>query len=302
MKKILLITILFIGLLYSCSKDESIKNESAKNINYTALSKSVDNQISTFQKLTPSNIEDQYLKYFKIKPKSPSTNKNIPKETTIKIVLAPHYNNLESQFMLSFYQDMANCYDNKIIELLNSKRILLNAANFSLDFKNEVNFIFNTIEKTTNEIGNILNKSQTNKTGKSAGFGDCFSQKGKTIGRAIVTGVIVGGVGGAITGATVGTVSFPGLGTASGAVAGAVFGAAKGAITGGLGELTWAALDCAMERQTLEIEYMFADDFYNDFIIAYDSDQQNLYIFEDYESIPNLVLNTSEETIIKFIE
>ncbi|AOC95104.1 hypothetical protein BB050_01981 [Flavobacterium anhuiense] len=219
MKKLFFITFILIGILYSCNKDEFIENKSENKIDYFTLNKSIDKQISTLRTLTvKSNVEENYLKYFKTKPKSLNANKSAQHETTIKITLDPHYNQEESQFMLSFYQDLANCYDNKIIELLNSKRISLNNSNFSLDFKNEANFIFSTIEKTTNEIGAILNKSQTSKTGKAAGFGDCFATKGKGIGRAVATGALVGAAGG--------TVALPGIGTASGAIGGAVFGAA----------------------------------------------------------------------------
>jgi hypothetical protein len=303
MKKLSLITILLISISYSCSNNEPIKNESTNAIDYSALNKSVDNQIGTFQNLiVNTNIEDKYLKYFKTEPLSSGAKKNILKEETIKITLAPHYNSEEGQFMLSFYQDLANCYDNKIVELLNSKRILLNNGSFSSDFKNEASFIFNTIEKTTNEIGAILNKSQTNKTGKGAGFGDCVAQKGKSIGRAVATGALVGAVGGALTGAAGGTVALPGIGTAAGAVGGAVFGAAKGAIGGGLVELTWAFIDCAMERKTLDANYIYADDFYLAIIDPSNPEELNFYIFENSEVLMNTVLNTPDETLIRFIE
>lgn len=204
--------------------------------------------------------------------------------------------------MLRFYQDLANCYDNKIVELLNSKRILLNHGSFSSDFKNEASFIFNTIEKTTNEIAAILNKSQTNKTGKAAGFGDCVAQKGKSIGRAVATGALVGAVGGALTGAAGGTVALPGIGSAAGAIGGAVFGAAKGAIGGGLVELTWAFIDCAMERKTLDANYMYADDFYLEIIDPNNPEELNFYIFENSEVLMNTVLTVSDDTLIRFIE
>lgn len=280
-----------------------MKKESTSSIDYSALNKSIDNQISTFQNLiVNTNIEDKYLKYFKTEPLISGTNKNIEKEKTIKIKLAPHYNNEESQFMLSFYQDLANCYDNKIIELLNSKRISLNNGSFSSDFKNEASFIFNTIEKTTNEIGIILKKSQANKTGKGAGFGDCVAQKGKSIGRAVATGALVGAVGGALTGAAGGTVALPGIGSAAGAIGGAVFGAAKGVVGGGLVELTWAFIDCAMERKTLDANYIYADDFYLEIIDTNNPEELNFYIFENSEVLINTVLNTSDETLIRFIE
>lgn len=303
MKKLFFITVMLIGIFYSCSKDEFTESKSENKIDYFTLNKSVDKQISTLRTLTVnSNVEENYLKYFKTKPKSLNANKSTQHETTIKITLAPHYNQEESQFMLSFYQDLANCYDNKIIELLNSKRISLNNSNFSLDFKNEANFIFSTIEKTTNEIGAILNKSQTSKTGKAAGFGDCFATKGKGIGRAVATGALVGAAGGAMVGAAGGTVALPGIGTASGAIGGAVFGAAKGAVSGGLVELTWAFIDCAMERSTLEAEYIYFDDFYIEIIAPNDPDQFNFYIFENSDNLINTVLNTSDETLIRFIE
>lgn len=303
MKKLFLVSILFIGISYSCSNTDSLKNEPTNFIDYSVLNTSVDNQISTFHKMTiNSDNVDKYLKYFKTEPSVPNTAKSIPKETTIKITLAPHYNNEENKFMLNFYQDLANCYDNKIIDLLNSKRILLNKNNFSSDFKNEANFIFNTIEKTTNEIGRLLNKSQTNKTGKGAGFGNCMGQQGKSIGRAVATGALLGAAGGAITGAGGGTVALPGIGTVAGAVGGAVFGAVKGAISGGLVQLTWAAVDCIIQPTKLEATYLYAKDFHKEIIIKNDPDELDFYIFKDSDALMNTVLNTADDTMIKFIK
>ncbi|MRX40508.1 hypothetical protein GJU43_14560 [Flavobacterium sp. LC2016-23] len=304
MKKILLITLLlFISLLNSCSTNDPIKQESPENIDYAILNKSIDNQINIFHKIhfNEDNI-DQYLKYFKTVPAKEMENKNIPKETTIKITLAPHYNNKESQFMLSFYQNLVNCYDNKIIVLLNSKRISLNEGGFSSEFKEETNFIFNTIEKTTNEISNILNKSQINRTGKSSGFGDCVAKQGKNIGRAVATGALVGAVSGAITGATVGTVSLPGVGTATGIVAGAVFGAAKGAVGSGLTTFAWVLVDCVMERKESKILHINYKDLYNDILLANDSDKTDSNIFDNSDSLINTVLLADESTTIKFIK
>lgn len=303
MKKHSLTMILFVIISFSCSNNDSVKHESINSIDYSALNRSIDNQISTLSMITVnSSNEDKFLQYFKTQPIVANSNKSVSKEKIIKIKLAPHYNKKENNFMLNFYQDLANSYDNKITELLNSKRVLLNKSNFSKNFKNEASFLFNTIEKTANEINYISNKTQTNKTGKTGGFGDCISQKGKGIGRGIVGGMVLGGISGAITGATVGTVSFPGLGTATGAVAGAVFGAAKGAITGGLVELTWAFIDCSMERNRLEIYYMNTEDFYIDFINPNDLDQQEFYTFNDSDFLLNSLLNTSEDTPIRFIE
>lgn len=303
MKKIFLVSILLIGISYSCSNTDSLKNEPTNSIDYSALNVSIDNQINTLHKMAiNSNNIANYLKYFKTEPSVPSTAKNIPKETTIKIELAPHYNNEENKFMLTFYQDLANCYDNKILDLLNSKRILLNEDNFSTDFKNEANFIFNTIEKVTDEIGMLLNKSQTNKTGRGASFGNCMGQKGKSIGRAVAAGALVGAVGGAIMGAGGGTVALPGIGTTAGAVGGAVFGAVKGAIGGGLVELTWAAVDCVMQPTKLEVKYLYTEDFYKEIVIKNDPDQLNFNIFKKSDVLINTVLNASDHTMIKFIK
>lgn len=300
MKKLFLL-ITFVSMSYSCSDTDSLKIEQTNIIDYSALNISVDKQINSFHKMAiNSNNAGNYLKYFKTETSALNTGKSIPEETNIKITLAPHYNYKEQKFMLLFYQDLANCYDNKIVDLLNSKRISLNEDNFSADFKNEATFIFNTIEKVTNEIGMLLNKSQTNKTKKETGFGNCMGQKGKSIGRAVAAGALVGAVGGAIVGAGGGTVALPGIGTTVGAVGGAVFGAVKGAIGGGLVELTWAAVDCVMQPTKLEAKYLNTEDFYREIVVKNDPDQLDFYIFKNADALINTVLNASENTIIKF--
>lgn len=86
MKKLWLATILLISISYSCSNNEPMKKESTSSIDYSALNKSIDNQISTFQNLiVNTNIEDKYLKYFKTEPLISGTNKNIEKEKLLKL-------------------------------------------------------------------------------------------------------------------------------------------------------------------------------------------------------------------------
>lgn len=305
MKKHSLSMILFIIISFSCTNNEPTKNESANSIDYNILSKSMDRQISTFNTImTNSNNGENFLKYFKTQPLTLNSSKNIPREKTIKIKLASHYNKKENKFMLSFYEDLANSYDSQIIELLNSKRILLNNNDFSINFRNEANFLFNTIEKITNEINAVSNKSYTNKTGKTNGFFDCIvTKEGKNIGRGIAIGAIGGAISGAGIGAGGGTVVLPGIGTAAGAIGGAVFGAAKGAIAGGLGALVWSAADCISEIKRYEEPiYFYFDEFYNEVIYPNDPNQINLYMFEDYDPLTNSILFTPDDSFIKFIE
>lgn len=296
--------ILFVIISFSCSNNDSVKHESINSIDYSALNRSIDNQISTLSMITVnSSNEDKFLQYFKTQPIVANSNKSVSKEKIIKIKLAPHYNKKENDFMINFYQDLANSYDNQIIEILNSKRVLLNKSNFSTNFKNEANFILNTVEKTVNKIVNILNNPQPNKTGKSADFGDCMAKQGKNIGRSIATGALVGAVSGAIIGASGGTIVLPGIGSAAGAIGGAVFGAARGAVGGGLTTLTWAFIDCVTERKTLEATYFYADDFYIDIILPNTPDELNFNISENYfDELTNSILFVPQETIIKFIE
>lgn len=295
--------LLLIFISYSCSTNDMIKNESTNDIDYSGLNKSVDNQISGLSKLIKNaNSEDQYLKYFKTRPIEINNKKIIPKEKFVKIKLAPHYNKKENEFMLSFYEDLANSYDSQIINLLNAKRALINKSKFSKNFKNETNFIFNTIEKTNNKIVTILDESQSSKTNKTSGFVDCVAKDGKNFGRNIATGALVGAAGGAILGAGGGTIVLPGVGTAAGAVGGAVYGAAKGAVSAGLITLTWAFIDCAMERKGLEITYVYMDNFYNEIIFPNDDDQFEFYNFDYFDPLTNAILFTPDETIIKFIE
>ncbi|HEY1193160.1 hypothetical protein [Flavobacterium sp.] len=123
MKKHALTIILMIIISFSCSNNESEKDTTTSTIDYSALSKSVDNQVIIFGKIiADSNNGEKFTKYFKTEPLNLNSSKSAPKEKTIKIKLAPHYNKKENKFMLSFYEDLANSYDNQIIELLNSKK------------------------------------------------------------------------------------------------------------------------------------------------------------------------------------
>ena len=57
-----------------------------------------------------------------------------------------------------------------------------------------------------------------------------------------------------------------------------------------------------MERKTLDANYIYADDFYLEIIDPNNPEELNFYIFENSEVLINTVLNTSDETLIRFIE
>lgn len=245
MKKLFLL-ITFVSMSYSCSNDESKPEKSIEVINYSEIKLDAINNISKLNEKIDSKIalENEISKYFTMKEQSNSKQVKLTEQTNFKITLAPHYNIKEATFMLSFYQDLANSYDSEIFNLLNLKRKVLNKTSFTSNFKEEVNLLFDIIEKTTSKIYPILYRENTFYS-RGTGFWSCMGREGKNISRGIAGGAIAGAIRGAYIGATVGTVTLPGIGSVTGAVGGAVFGATSGAVGGAGGALIWAAVDCS---------------------------------------------------------
>ncbi len=182
------------------------------------------------------------------------------------ISLAPHYNSEEKIFMLSFYNNLVNCYDDRIIDLIGIERERLNSGSFSNDFRNEVDFIFYVVEMSAKEIYLLKQngRDSVSKQKRLSGFGECITKKvtGKDLGRNMVYGLVAGGIAGAKGGATAGTFTVPGLGTAVGAVGGAVFGAAAGAVGGAIGGYVWPAIDCILYPKAYDEKKYLTNDFY----------------------------------------
>ncbi|HEU0125072.1 MAG TPA: hypothetical protein VFQ56_02085, partial [Flavobacterium sp.] len=81
MKKHALTIILMIIISFSCSNNESEKDTTTSTIDYSALSKSVDNQVIIFGKIiADSNNGEKFTKYFKTEPLNLNSSKSAPKE------------------------------------------------------------------------------------------------------------------------------------------------------------------------------------------------------------------------------
>ena len=111
---------------------------------------------------------------------------------------------------------------------------------------------------------------------------------------ARVIGVIGGGVVGFKAGAAGGTVVLPGIGTITGAIGGAVFGATSGAIGSVASTLVVAAIDCIMYPKAYEEKYL-TNEFFKDEMPELSFSEEEIELF-------NIVLNSSEEIIIKIVE
>lgn len=219
--KFTLIIILIAKLFYSCdSKDSTFENNLVNQTNYSEIKLDARRNISKLDEKFSSqtSIENEIYKYFTTKEESYAKPLKFSEQMEFKITLAPHYNTKEAIFMLAFYQDLANCYDKDILNLLDSKRKVLNKTSFTSNFKQEVNLIFDVIEETTAKVYPLLYKKNT-LSSKSTGFWDCMGGQGKNIARGVASGAIGGAAKGAYSGAMGGTVALPGIGTVTGAVA-----------------------------------------------------------------------------------
>lgn len=222
-------------------------------------------------------LKKEISKFFTLKESSEKLNSSTNTSSEFKINLAPHYNVNEANFMLLFYQDLANSYDSDIDDLIKSKRKTLNEKSFSAAFKQEVNLIFDVIDEVSDKVYSITNKTTKNTSySKSNGFWNCMAGQGKNIGRGIAGEALGGAYTGAKAGLIAGSFTVPGLGTATGVIGGAVFGAAAGA-------LTWAAADCLSEIKRIET---FPD--------------ENLKLAVKETRLINSLLETPKDTLITF--
>ena len=210
---------------------------------------------------------------------------------TFPISLPIYYSDKERGFMLLFYNELANCYDDKILDLISKKRLEINSKNFSDDFKTEVDFLFYTFEGVAKEVFKIRKEiGGTSLQSKSAGLGlkECLEKNGasgKAIGRNLVFGAVTGAVAGGYAGATAGTFTVPILGTAVGAVGGAVFGAASGSVSAVVGGLFWPAIDCFRVLTKYEEKYL-TDEFFKEEMHSVDLTSEEIQIFNDFFNTP----------------
>ena len=267
MKKMFFVIVMMIVAFVvntSCSNDALKTENEVKNVDYTSLKLNTQKKISLISARfdDETKLRNMVTRYVGVRKVDLSRKKVYDNGFTLPVSLPIHYSDKERSFMLSFYNELANCYDDKILDLISKKRLEINSKNFSDDFKNEVDFLFYTFEgvakevfKVRNEIGGTSLQSKPKPT-TGSGFKECMGRQGRDVGRAIVIGVIGGGVVGFKAGAAGGTVVLPGIGTITGAIGGAVFGATSGAIGSVASTLVVAAIDCIMYPKAYEEKYL----------------------------------------------
>jgi hypothetical protein len=294
------VVVIVLTMFVSCNNERAESPKEIEHINYLQLKSNFSTKISSLESKVNNDEKtiDFINKYVGIRKKSKILQKRRSNESIeIEIKLASHYAPNEKKFLLSFYNELANCYDDKIINLINVKRMELNSEYYSDDFKNEIDFIFFAFEKTTNAVFNLKypKKDLISKRRDAGGLKDCLEKKGasgKDIGRNLVLGATTGAATGAYVGATTGTFTVPVLGTAVGAVGGAVFGAAAGAVSGVATGLIWPAIDCIMVFKSYEQPYL-NERYFEEIMLMGLTDEQ----IEEF----NILLNShpSETVVIK---
>jgi hypothetical protein len=296
-------SVMFVGLavFVSCNNESVGTPNEIKNLNYTQLKSNFSTKISSLESkvCNDEKIIDFVNKYVGIRKKSEMSQKSRSNENIeIEIKLASHYTPNEKKFMLTFYNELANCYDDKIINLINVKRIELNSEYYSDAFKSEMDFIFFEFEESTKAVFN-LRYQENNLTSKmrntGAGLKDCLTKNGasgKDVGRNLVLGAATGAATGAYIGGTTGTFTVPILGTAIGAVGGAVFGGATGAVSGVVSGFIWPAIDCIMVFKSYEQPYL-NDEYFNEIMQMDLTDEQ----IEEFNVLLNSLPN--ERVVIK---
>jgi hypothetical protein len=276
----------------SCNNDALKTENEVVNIDYESLKLNTQKKISSISAKfdDEAKIRNMVSKYVDVRKVDLSSKKTFNSDFTFHVSLPVHYSDKEKIFMLEFYNELANCYDGKILDLISKKRLEINSKNFSNDFKNEVDFLFYTFEEVTNEVFQVrkvgaetyLQKKSTN------GLKECLEKNGasgKDIGRNLVLGAVTGGVSGAYVGGTAGTFTIPGFGTAVGAVGGAVFGAAAGAVSSVVGGLVWPAIDCIRYVTKYEEKYLKVE-FFKDEMPFIDIDSEEIQRFNDLLNAP----------------
>lgn len=274
-----------ISLSMSCDNEDVKVQNRVESIDYDVLNLNVQKKISAIgsdlgDKSKISSFINRYVGVRKVDFNERITYNN---GFTFHISLPSHYSAKEKDFMLGFYNELANCYDDRILDMLSKKSIEVNSRKFSVNFQREVNFIIYTFKGVTDEVFEVRKQGDETNSKRNAreGLLECLQKKGasgKDIGRNLVLGAVAGAYGGA----TAGTFTVPVLGTAVGAVGGAVFGGAAGAVSGVVTSLVWPAIDCF--RPLFSFEENFLKDEYFDEIMELD-------LTEDQKEEINILIN-----------
>ncbi|WP_299259599.1 hypothetical protein [uncultured Aquimarina sp.] len=272
--------LLILSLFASCSTNELENLESQRNISDVQFEeaktlleeysisvreniKNFDDLNNEISKTTNHHEEDDNVS---ILPNVILDNELIARQVVYVNNLPGQFNTYSSDhrsFFIEYINALGKSYDNEVLNTIEEYKSKLETQKTSLseDAYKELDMLLYASELAYNNYLELDSKSlnASSQFSSKGGFWDCFAGKGKTIGRGIAGGAILGAIGGGVTGALGGTVALPGVGTATGAVGGAVFGAASGAVRGGILAVAWAAADCGLQaslyRMSLE-EYM----------------------------------------------
>lgn len=263
-------------LISACTSEGENLIEELPQINYEKLNSEIIENLTSFSKMIEydealSNDVDKFLEtgdetIFLKKPLRTTktsrltTNSIVEKVSYSKEDLSEVYSENQKEFLVDFYNELANNEDGYILDVVLNYKDLLKQRNLSEAEFNQINSILVVSEQSilildgvvkpddesyTSQATDIYEKSSFSSKSKGDGFWDCMRLKaGKAIGRGLVEGAIVGAIGGAKAGAGGGTVALPVIGTITGAVGGAVFGAAGGAVGGAVVGAIWTAVDC----------------------------------------------------------
>jgi hypothetical protein len=254
--------ILMLLMITACtSENDSLKIES-QQIDYEKLNLGLKENIISFSKMIEydeslSKDIDKFLEIgdetiFLRKQSTLEKSSTEEKITYNKEDLSEVYSENQKEFLVSFYNELANSEDGFILDIVINYKNSLNDQNFSSEEYNQIYTQLITSEQSilvldgiTKEDMNYERKSSFSSKSYGDGFWACMRKKaGRAIGEGLAQGAIVGAISGAYYGVTGSSVVLPGIGTATGAVGGAVFGAASGAVVGAVGGALWTARGC----------------------------------------------------------
>lgn len=156
------------------------------------------------------------------------------------------YSKKQKDFLLNYFNKIANVNDDELLEEIYFYKKLLTTKSFEDQEYRQIYPILDVAEKIV--ISSTSKLLKENNLSKRRGgvdyFLSCMKGKGNSIGRGLVEGAVTGLISGSTYGAAGGTVALPGVGSVTGAVAGGIFGMAGGAVTGAIGATAWATMDC----------------------------------------------------------
>jgi hypothetical protein len=286
--KPIIYVILILLMITACTSDNDNLKFESQQIDYEKLNLGLKENLISFSKMVEydkslSNDIDEFLEtgdesiFLKKDYQHKLSRKTIEDKVLYKKEdLSDVYSESQKEFLLNFYNELANCEDGNILDIVITYKDLLTKQNFTSEEFNQINIILVASEQSililddlTTEDDNFQQKSSFSSKSSNCGFWCCMRLKaGRAIGRGIVQGAIVGAISGGYYGAAGGTVILPGVGTTTGAVGGAVYGAAAGAVVGGVGNALWQAVDCGagggLKAMLEKLAYNEDDQNYND--------------------------------------